>query len=136
MDVTPKSRAEPRDLSRSARSAQIGFQNRSTQRVFRIHHISKTNTTALGKKHVGVEFLETEIGGHPADQFAISDTGSILHRSTGTDRHKELLVFQAWPFERPLLDQVDLHGGNGRMLERHAAQFAVALDGMAIAEIQ
>ena len=110
------------------------LQHRRPDRVLRVDHVPEPHPPRLREKHIRVELVEAVVGGEPAGELAVGDAGGVFHRAAGADRHDEALVLQARPAEGPALDEVDLHRRHRRVLDGDAAELAVALGGVAVAE--
>src|SRR5215471_12098749 len=128
IDLSPSFAKTPSD--------QIFLQDGGADRVFRIDHVTETDTPGLTEQHVGVDLVESVIGTHPAHQLAVGDAGRILERSSAPNRHQEVLRLEAGPGESPALDDVELEGNGGALFDCDARKLAVTLRGMAIADIE
>src|SRR6266403_27947 len=115
---------------------QVFLQNRRAHGVFRIDHVAEPHASGLAQQHVGVDLVEAVFGAQPARQFAIGDAGGVLQRTRAADRHDDVFVLKPRPGKTPALDDVDLQGHGGALLDRNARQFAVALRRVAIADVE
>ena len=91
--------------------------------------------SALTEKHVRVDLIEAVIGADPAHGFAIGEARHIFRRPGAADRHREIFRLKPRPSKGPALDDVDLQGDGGALVDRHPGQFDVSLCGVAIADV-
>src|SRR6476620_4595040 len=117
-------------------SSQVRFQDRSAECVFRIDHVAEANTSRLRQEEISLVLVPFVIADKPVDQLTIGNSRVVLHWPCRSDSHDESLVFEPWPCDGPVLDEVDLDGRRRRDLDSHTAQLAVALRGMTVAEIE
>src|SRR5271166_6063043 len=127
---------KPRSTFSSLSRRQILFQDRSAQSVFGIDHVPDAHAPGLGQQEIGFDVVEAVVGCEPANEFAIGYARRVLHWPRGADRHDEAVVLEAWPANRPPLDEIDVDGRRRRDFDRHPTKLAVALPAVAVAEEQ
>ena len=47
-------------------------------RIFRIDKVSQPDNSALAEEHVGIPFVETVVGYHPANKLAVGNSRGIF----------------------------------------------------------
>src|SRR5947209_833636 len=115
---------------------QVALRHLHYHRVVRIDHIGHADLSELGDGLVSLPLVKFVVCLEPLYHFHRSNTQGIGQGSHAADRHNEFARFDARPGELASFDHVELendfHGG----LQPRAAEFAIALQGVAIAEIE
>ena len=112
------------------------FSIEAPERVLGVDHVADPHPAGLGAEEIGLGLLEAVVGDHPADQIAIGDAGGVLHRAGAADRHDEVRGLQPHAGDAPALDQVEPDRDRRRDLDGDAAELAVALPPVAVAEVE
>ena len=84
--------------------------------------------------HVSVPTVVTILGFHPKYELLVGDAGCIFQRTGAADSHDHGLIFKAWPFKLPALNQIDLNRRRARKFDRRSADFPVALASVCVAD--
>src|SRR5262249_42255058 len=104
--------------------------------VVRVYGVGDARHAYLRNDLKGLPFFEAVIVHQPVDQFYLRDAEGVHQRADAAGRHQVFAVFDARPANPPALDQIELKGHVHARFESGAADLAVALQRMAVAEIE
>ena len=119
-------------ITESPTDNRVFLANLGDEGIVGVDHIADVEIADLGKRLIGLEAIPAKLD-HPLDELGVGDARGVLHGTSAADGHQFVRALDAWPGDRPLLDQVEGQRHPGGDLQRDAAELALTLTGMAVA---
>ena len=117
---------------RQEKSGDIFFWNRSPHRILGVNKISQANFAALAQHHVGIVAFKIKISLKPIDQFAIGNSTRTFQRPGTTNRHDEVICFQARPLDIIIFSHINSKGSEGWIFNSDPTNLSISLTSVSV----